>query len=142
MKDLSDGGQQNAFKLHGMPANLFHLSNDATSCSHYHLSSSREFTSKPQHKLCVVSSWCDWTPNGYGKLSISHENNQTKHIEIIKHQIRIPCSNNLNRMAPLIQIFLKTTTQQRRVFYPFPSLPSLLQCSLPIVANQILQWAQ
>ena len=47
-------------------------------------------------------------------ISLSHENHQTKHIEIIKNHRSdlIPCSNDLNCTTLLIQIFSKTTTQQ------------------------------
>ena len=56
----------------------------------------------------------------------------------------MPCSNDCICTTLLIQTCLKTTTQQHHVTYvccPFPSRPILLQCSLTIVANQILQWA-
>ena len=81
-----------------------------------------------------------------GSYQISHENHQTKRIEIIKNHgsASIPCSNDCICTTVLIQILLKTTTQQHHVTYvfcPFPSRPILLQCSLKIVANQILQWA-
>ena len=63
----------------------------------------------------------------------------------ITDQLRvIPCSNDCICTTLLIQIFLKTTTQQHHVTYvfcPFPSRPILQQCSLTIVDNQILQWA-
>ncbi len=44
--------------------------------------------------------------------------------------------------TPLIQIFLKITTRQHRLFCPFPSRQILLQCSLAIVANPVLEKAQ
>ena len=73
-------------------------------------------------------------------------NHQTKRIEIIKNHgsNAIPCSNDCICTTLLIQTCLKTTTQQHHVTYvccPFPSRPILPQCSLTVVANQILQWA-
>ena len=51
----------------------------------------------------------------------SHENHQTQQIEITKNHRSdsIPCSNHLNWITPLIPIFLRTTTQQKRVFVFF-----------------------
>ena len=77
-------------------------------------------------------------------ISLSHENHQTKHIEIIKNHRSdsIPCSNDLTCIAPLIQIFSQTTTQQdydtsfTRVSFVVDSLAVLLgNCP-------VLQWAQ
>ena len=88
-----------------------------------------EVAKKPKlKKLDII-----WTRNGYRKLSLSHENHETIHIEITKNHRSdlIPCSNDLSWLPLWFKSFRRqpSNIMQHTSFVRF--LRSRFPCSTP-----------